>query len=414
MASDETEVAIIGGGAAGIAAARHLHDAGVPCLLIEARERLGGRAWTQQKAGFALDLGCGWLHSADLNPWTKIAKEQGHQIDKTPPPWTRPSLPQGFPVEKQLEYREAFNRFHERVVAKLTGDQDYPESEAFEPNGPWNGLLSAVTTYISGAEPEKVSARDFDNYADTHENWRVIEGYGATIVAHATPVPRLLGAVVSRIDRNSKRLKIATGRGDITAERVIVCLPTSILGATELFAPALPEKMQAAVDLPLGLADKLFLSMERPEEFPEDSRLFGRTDRAATATYHLRPFGRPVIECYFGGDNAWALERGGEAAFFDFARQELTDLLGSDFTKRITPLAMNLWGADPFSRGAYSYAPPGKTAARAILAAPVEGRIFFAGEACSRESYSTAHGAYATGVAAAQAILAMRKQKPPG
>jgi monoamine oxidase len=64
MKSD-TEVAIIGGGAAGVAAGRHLHDAGIDCLIVEARDRLGGRAFTASPAGHAIDLGCGWLHSAD-------------------------------------------------------------------------------------------------------------------------------------------------------------------------------------------------------------------------------------------------------------------------------------------------------------------------------------------------------------
>ena len=75
MTNSETEVAIVGGGAAGIAAGRRLREAGIDCLLIEARPRLGGRAWTvRDPSGFALDLGCGWLHSADRNPWTPIAQ----------------------------------------------------------------------------------------------------------------------------------------------------------------------------------------------------------------------------------------------------------------------------------------------------------------------------------------------------
>ena len=78
MTNSETEVAIIGGGAAGIAAGRRLRKAGIDCLVIEARARLGGRAWTViDQSGFALDIGCGWLHSADRNPWTKIAASPG-------------------------------------------------------------------------------------------------------------------------------------------------------------------------------------------------------------------------------------------------------------------------------------------------------------------------------------------------
>ena len=94
MAENDVETAIIGGGAAGLAAARRLHDAGVRCLIVEARQRLGGRAYTlTDPSGFAIDLGCGWLHSADRNPWSDVAKLQGRAIDTTPPPWQRRAYP---------------------------------------------------------------------------------------------------------------------------------------------------------------------------------------------------------------------------------------------------------------------------------------------------------------------------------
>src|ERR1700761_1180807 len=101
MASD-VDVVVIGGGAAGVAAAKRLQIAELRCLLVEARPRLGGRAWTvHDAAGHALDLGCGWLHSADRNPWVGVAQEQGATIDKSAPPWRRRSLEIGFPRADQ-------------------------------------------------------------------------------------------------------------------------------------------------------------------------------------------------------------------------------------------------------------------------------------------------------------------------
>ena len=103
MANGDYEVVVVGGGAAGVAAARRLHTAGVKCLIIEARPRLGGRAWTVAgPSGSALDLGCGWLHSADRNPWAVVAQEQNRTIDKTPPPWRRRSTV-GFPEGQQRD-----------------------------------------------------------------------------------------------------------------------------------------------------------------------------------------------------------------------------------------------------------------------------------------------------------------------
>ena len=115
MTRRNTEVAIIGGGAAGVAAGRRLAQAHVDCLIIEARPRLGGRAWTTALNGFALDLGCGWLHSADRNPWHAVALAQGRTIDKTPPPWRRLSTPIGFPLAEQAAFFAALAHFYERA-----------------------------------------------------------------------------------------------------------------------------------------------------------------------------------------------------------------------------------------------------------------------------------------------------------
>ena len=169
---------------------------------------------------------------------------------------------------------------------------------------------------------------------------------------------------------------------------------------------AVDECLRTEFGLPLGLADKLFLALADAEEFAKDTRLFGRTDRSATAGYHMRPFGRPMIEAYFGGSLAAELETGGEAAFVDFALDELTGVLGSAFARRVKPIALHSWGADPFARGSYSYALPGRADCRAILAASVYERLFFAGEACSCADFSTAHGAYRSGVAAAEQVIA--------
>ena len=157
------------------------------------------------------------------------------------------------------------------------------------------------------------------------------------------------------------------------------------------------------------LPTSLFLALDQAEEFGPDCSLFGDINRTGTAIYQFRPFGRPMIEAYFGGRQAAELEAGGEAAFFDFAVAELTARLGSDFARRVKPIAIHRWGADPLARGSYSYALPGEAACRQTLAAPVDDRLFFAGEACSTHDFSTAHGALETGIAAAEQALAARR-----
>jgi monoamine oxidase len=113
-----------------------------------------------------------------------------------------------------------------------------------------------------------------------------------------------------------------------------------------------------------------------------------------------------MIEGYFGADLARGLEAEGEAAFFAFATDELVDLLGSNMRRRLTFVSASMWGADPWSRGAYSHALPGQADARARLRTPLENRIFVAGEATSDAFYGTAHGAWVEGARAANEALA--------
>jgi len=411
--TSDTEVVIIGGGAAGIAAARRIVDAQLGCLLLEARSRLGGRAWTStEHSAFPIDLGCGWLHSADRNPWRDAAEAQRRSIDKTPPPWMRPSAPIGFPLSEQLAFLKAQQEFHHRLDSLSEEQPDVASASFLEPREQWNALINAVSTYVSGAELDRVSARDFGRYADSGVNWRVVEGYGTVIATHGHGLPVILGCPVRLIDHRGRRLKVETTNGPIVADAAIVTVPSAILAEeTMRFIPPLAKKTEAAAGLPLGLADKLFLSLAQPEEFDKDSRLFGRVDRSETGVYHVRPFGRPQIEGYFGGRLAADLEAGGVAAFADFAIRELVGLLGTHFANRVRPVKLHPWGVDPFSRGSYSYALPGKADCRTELAATVDDRLFFAGEACSQNDFSTAHGAYLTGIAAAERLIAARGRK---
>jgi monoamine oxidase len=406
LSNSEFDVAVIGAGAAGIAAGRRLLEAGVSFVVLEARSRLGGRAWTVERAGLPLDLGCGWLHSGDVNPWSQIAEVTGFTVDRTPAPWTSHNSDLTMGPREYAEYRAAIATFYKRIGGGAKDGRDHPAADLLEPGGRWNALIDAVSTYANGAELEFVSMQDVGRYDDDEVNWRVREGYGSLIADYGSQLPAALDCVVKRIDHSGAVVKIETSRGVVSARRAIVTLPTNVIANGSVqFTPGLPEKAEAAAGLPLGLADKVWLALDRAEEFPAETRLFGRTDRTETGAYHVRPLGRPVIEAYFGGRLARRLEEEGEGASAAFAAEELTAKLGSGLRQRLKPLASTAWAKDAFARGSYSHALPGKAGARAILAQPTEERLFFAGEACSASSFSTARGAYETGIAAAEVVL---------
>src|SRR2546423_1680784 len=297
----ESDVVVIGAGAAGIAAARRVAEAHVPVVLLEARGRVGGRAWAYHAGDLALDLGCGWLHSADENELAAPAPKLGFPVDAYPPPWSRPAYEANFTAAAQKDYWRTWERFYSCVDAAAKAGSDRPMSDCFEPGGRWNAMLGAMVTYINGAEAEKISLREYAFYHDSGVNKRVRRGYGALIEAYAAGLDVRLNCPVTLIDHSGARLRIVTPRGDISARAAIIAVPPGVMANESLrFSPALPDKL-AAAQLPLGLADKVFLRVERPEDLPLDTRLAGSTTTRETGSYTPRPNGPPMIEGYFGG-----------------------------------------------------------------------------------------------------------------
>jgi monoamine oxidase len=405
----EVDVAVIGAGAAGIGAARRLREAGrLSLLVVEARGRVGGRVHTIAPAGFALDRGAEWLHSADRNPLSPIAASLGFSVHRRPPEWTSRLSRSGATAEAEADWlatREA-QALARRKAAREPLDR--PLASLVEPGGRWNELLDATSSWGNGAELDRVSVKDYVRYEDSGINWRLAEGYGRLFEGLAEGLPLALSTPVERIDHRGRTIRLDTAHGPIRARRVIVTVPTSILAEERLrFEPPLAGKVAAAAGLPLGVDDKLFIALYgAPPEIAEDGFLVGSTTRRETMTYQIRPLGRPAVYCFFGGRFAAALEREGEAAMFAFAADELAGLLGASIRARLTPLAATAWRGDPWARGSYSYALPGHAEDRALLAAPVDDRLYFAGEATSPNFFSTAHGAYLSGIAAAEAALA--------
>jgi monoamine oxidase len=405
----EVDVAVVGAGAAGIGAARQLLDAGsVSVVVLEARDRVGGRVHTIAPAGFPLDRGAEWLHSADRNLLSPIAERLGFSIHRRPPEWTSRLRRSGATIEAEADWlatREAQGRARRLAAAEPV---DRPLSSLLVPGGRWNELLDATSTWGNGAELDRVSVKDYVRYEDSGTNWRLREGYGRLFETLAKGLPVELEAAVSRVDHSGLKVQLETTRGAVTASRVIVTVPTTIIAGERLsFEPILPEKLEAAAGLPLGVDNKLFISLSGQLPGIEDGAyLIGSTNSRQTMSYQVRPFDRPAIYCFFGGHFAAALEQEGEGAMFSFAVGELVSLFGSNVRRQLAPLASSAWLADPWARGSYSYALPGHAEDRAVLAAPVDDRLFFAGEATSPNFFSTAHGAYISGLTAADDALA--------
>jgi monoamine oxidase len=406
------DVAIIGAGAAGLGAAHALKDSGLSVIALEARDRTGGRGHTIMAApDITFDLGCGWLHSADQNSFVAIAEALNFEIDRTLPPWRERAVGKAFPQEQRMEFIRSLDEFYDRAAQAAKearkGGRDSAANLYLEPGNRWNPMIDAISTYINGCELDQVSILDMDAYEDTNLNWRIRRGYGALMAAYGAHVPLALNCQVTRIDHSQKRVRIETSKGALTARQVIVTVPTNLIADEAIrFHPALPAKVEAAAGLPLGLADKVMLALDEPSGLPKDGNLRGATMRTEMGTFHLRPFGQACIEGFYGGRFAQALEDAGEGAIAAQSIDEIASFLGNDIRRKLKPLKESRWARDPFARGSYSHALPGQAGKRAVLAAPVDGRLFFAGEATSPNFFSTAHGARDSGERAAVEVAA--------
>ena len=414
------DVAIIGAGAAGLGAAHALKEAGISFVVLEARNRIGGRGHTIMAApDITFDLGCGWLHSADRNSFVAIAEQLGFELDRTLPPWSQRVVGKAFPPDEREDFFRALHAFYDRAenaaqVAEREG-RDSAANLYLEPGNRWNPMIDAISTYVNGCELDQVSILDMDAYEDTEVNWRVRRGYGALMTAYGAALPIAFDCNVTLIDHAGQRIRIETSQGTVTADEVIITVPTNLIADEAIrFHPALPDKVDAAAKLPLGINNKVMLRLDEPQDssqlLPSDGNLRGATMRTATGGYHLRPFGQPCIEGFFGGSFAKQLDDAGEGALSAQAIDEVAELLGNDYRRKLTPLAESRWASDPFARGAYSHALPGHADKRAVLAAPVDNRLFFAGEATSPNFFSTAHGAHDSGARAAREVLQALKK----
>jgi len=405
--SADVDIVIVGGGAAGVGAARRLAGSGLSTWLLEASSRLGGRACTQEFRGLDLDLGCGWLHSAGRNSWAAIARSTGIPLDQSRPAWGVQFHDLGFAPAEQAEAWQAFESWTKRLASSPPASDNAADALT---DSRWNAHIRAIVSFISGAKLENLSAADYVAYDETStdDNWRLHSGFGA-LVARSFPREVALrpATPVESIALIHDGVRISTPAGSIRARAVLLTVSTRVLAGDSIkLPPELDPWREAAGRLPLGLNEKLFLEIVGDAPFEPETHVTGDPRDADTASYYIRPFGWPVIECFFGGERARLLTEEGLAAGFAFVLDQLSHLFGAQIRPRLRPLAASHWSRSTRIGGAYSYALPGQKGARTRLARPFGQRVFFAGEATHASDFSTAHGAHDSGVRAADEVIA--------
>ena len=412
----DLDIVVIGAGAAGLAAGLVLQEAGVRFKVLEARERIGGRAYTDPDVfpGIPYDVGCHWLHSASENPLVAIADRLGWRYGKGS--WRINALLVGEGRRASAEQlAEAAARLHDvelSIAEAGTRQGDVAISELLDPRDPWHPVLYRTLSQMLSGDPEHCSAADVARYHDTEEDYPVWDGLGALVCRHAQGLPVALSTPAYRIDWSGADLHIETGRGGLTARAAIVTVPPSVLVAGGLrFAPELPVPLQDAIhDCRLGTFEKHAFLLDVP--LPDVADCYadiidGPPIRRQPFNLHAQELGRPLLVCHSGGSLGRDLERHGEAAMHAAAMEGLEHAWGSGIRKRVRATHFTHWTSDRWTLGAYSYCLPGCAGARQAFGERVGGRILFAGEHCSLQHFATVHGAYQTGEAAARQALRM-------
>ena len=412
-------VAIIGAGVAGLAAARHLRERGVPVTLLEASRRIGGRAFTETPAalGYApFDHGASWLHAAQRNPLVALADPAEDVLANSEDARTELLFVDGrrATLAEQSAYEDAWDRLDSAIAPALAaGQPDRSLAAAMTPmlDDPWAATVAGWEgAIIAAADADALSLQDWRQNRLDGPNLTVRGGLGAFVVRRlSTDVELATPAQEVAWDR-SAGVRIETPRGTVRAAACIVTVSTGVLASGAIrFNPPLPPAVEAAIaGLPMGLLSKVALRSAASGRLglaPNTGLVRQMRPNGPTNAFIAWPGGLDHVIGFVGGRTAWALASD-PAAAADFARVELRTMLGSA-ARFADDAVVTGWGTDPVTLGSYAYAPPGQAGMRRQLADafPAE-RLLFAGEACRTDGLAgTVGGAFLSGTEAAARLM---------
>jgi len=407
------DVAVIGAGMAGLAAARRLAEHGCSALVLEGRDRIGGRAYTESATfGVPYDHGCMWLHSADINPLAPIARDLGFEVKRSRRTW-RTAL------DGQLDRSEAGGARARDTVAELKAllsrvareGRDVAAADVWPENDRWRRIAATIVCRnYQNVEPAELSTVDWAQQEETGINDYLPAGLGSLVAAYGRDLPVRMETPVRTVRRHAGGVIVETAQGALTARAAVVTVSTGILGAGRItFDPPLPAwKRDAIAALPMGVLDKVTLAYE--------TDLFGLGRDVSVVAQEgvdapvfmlrLRPFDQDYIIAFLGADLARSLEAAGTETAIARVRAAISRLVGPAEEAAFLKGHATAWAADPWTLGAYSGALPGKASMRHEMAKPVDGMLFFAGEAGETQWAAQLAGAYLSGRRAADEAAA--------
>ncbi|MBT6204770.1 MAG: NAD(P)-binding protein [Rhodospirillaceae bacterium] len=410
----KTDVAIVGAGAAGLAAARELRALGVDHVVLEAKPVVGGRTISDEATfGFPYDLGGFWISNDGDNFLVDAAERLGFDTsDQSFPGLEIPMLMDDrWETQAENSARLAFNDEAMATIGAFNpADPDRSIAEVAGTTSPWYPLLASWVGMLNGLPMERTSAVDQANLLHGETVHQVPEGMGRLVQAWAGVPDVMVNTPVRAIDWNDAGVELDVGDDVVTARALILTASVGVLASDTIsFARTMPDRVREALGyLPMGTVNRIAVQF--------DGDVFGETcppsfGRFVSADDHIyimtRLVGENVALGYVGNELTLSLEQQPDDVAVDLLCDALALGIGTDVRDRITATLCTRWGSDPWSLGSYAAAEPGSAWARAALQEPWDDRVFLAGEATSLTQFSLVHGAANEGIRAARAASAV-------
>ena len=411
----EPDVVVIGAGSAGLAAAHTLVAEGRSVVIVEAANRIGGRAYTEAETfGVPFDHGCSWVMGpADL-PYLAMARDWGFTLHNH-----RGAGETLFVGDRRATsaesraYDEAWGLIDGALNRAGRSGHDVAASSVIPTDLEFGGVVQTWMGPMDwGVDFTDLSTRDVSEYGSIDAYFMIKEGFGALVARMGAPLPVQLETPATGIDWSGDGVAVETPAGTIRAKACIVTVSTGVLQAGSIhFTPALPDwKQEAIAHLPMGLLAKVVLQFDG-ERFGLGANQWLTyrvpNQMPAEACYFLTfPFGFDLMIGFIGGAFGWRLSAEGACAAVDFALEEVVTMLGTKARDHFVRGHLTNWATNPWTRGAYAAARPGHHGARAELAKPLAERLFFAGEAVATPYVTLCNGAYQNGQDVARKVAA--------
>jgi len=409
------DIIIIGAGISGLSAADHLADAGKDILVLEARDRVGGRIWSYSWNGITIEEGANWIHTSDGNPLTEFAKKHNFTTFETP----LNSMVSYFNENKinNDEYANIVNQFWYHILSKKDKGDDESLSVAvsdFKVKKSVSINDKRIINYIANSEISNEYGTDMENLS--RDYFDISKGYGDGELVLLDGLQQItdvlkdginvkLNHIVTKIEYHDDMVIVSTGDEQFYSRKALVTVPLGVLKSGDIvFVPPLPKNKQNAIsELGMGLLQKHWLLFN--EVFWDDDVIWILPiNNQNWECMNYTHTGKPVLLCFSMGKYAKYQESLPDSNI----TSDIMSVLRKTYGKNIpNPLDVHFtkWASDKFSYGAYSYTSVGNTAETYNqISTPINDLIYFAGEHTDKDYPATIHGAYLSGLRAAQAM----------